>query len=92
MTRGRLARLGRVVFLPTTASAAAPVRLRYPADVLALLEAEAARVRVDPTADPVARARAVGALARVALDAIEADQVAARVAALEAVLARRSPS
>jgi hypothetical protein len=92
MTRGRLARLGRVVFLPTTASAAVPVRLRTPADVLALLEAEASRVRADPTADPVARARAVGALARVALDAIAADQVVARVAALEAVLARRTPA
>jgi len=92
MTRGRLARLDRVVFLPTAASAAAPVRLRSPADVLALLEAEAARVRADPTADPVARARAVSTLARVALDAIEADQVAARVSAIEAVLARRSPS
>ncbi len=91
MTRGRLARLGRVVLLPA-ATPAAPVRLRSPADVLALLEAEAARVRADPTADPVAQARAVGTLARVALDAIEADQLAARVAALEAVLARRSPA
>jgi hypothetical protein len=90
MTRGRLARIGRAVFLPT-AVVVAPVRLRSPADVLALLEAEAGRVRADPTADPVARARAVGSLARVALDAIEADQLAARVAALEAVLARRSP-
>jgi hypothetical protein len=33
----------------------------------------------------------VGSLARVALAAIEADQLVARVAALEAVLARRSP-
>lgn len=92
MTRGRLARIGRVLLLPAVTAEAAPVRLRSPADVLALLEAEAARVRADPTADPVARARAVGTLARVALDAIEADQVATRVAALEAVLARRSPS
>jgi hypothetical protein len=94
MTRGRLVRLSRVLLLPPAPSAttAAPVRLRSPADVLALLEAEAARVRADPAADPVARARAVGTLARVALAAIEADQVAARVAALEAVLARRSPS
>lgn len=89
MTRGRLARVGRAVFLPT----AAPIpvaRLRTPANVLALLEVEAARVRADPAADPVARARAVGTLARVALDAIEADQLVARVATLEAVLARRS--
>ncbi|QDU23764.1 hypothetical protein [Urbifossiella limnaea] len=92
MTRGRLARLGRAVFLPTTCTAAAPVRLRSPADVLALLEAETARVRADSAADPVARARAVGTLARVALSAIEADQMAARVAALEAVLARRRPA
>lgn len=91
MTRGRLARLSRVVFLPSSTTAA-PMRLRSPADVLTLLEAEVARVCTDPTADPVARARAVGTLARVALDAIEADQVAARVAALEAVLARRCPS
>ena len=91
MTRLRLARLGRAVLLPMQPTPS-PVRLRSPADVLALLEAEASRVRADPTADPVARARAVGGLARVALAAIEADQVAARVAALEAVLARRSPS
>ncbi len=90
MNRGRLVRLNRVVFLPT-ASSAGPVRLRSPADVLALLEAEAGRVRADPIADTVARARVVGTLARVALDAIEADQMAARVAALEAVLARRNP-
>jgi hypothetical protein len=92
MTRGRLARIGRVLLLPAVSAYVAPVRLRSPADVLALLEAEAARVRTDPTADPVARARAVGALARVALAAIEADQVTARVAALEAVLARRGPA
>lgn len=91
MARTRLARLGRAVLLPTL-PAASPVRLRSPADVLALLEAETARVRADPTADPVARARAIGAIARVALAAIEADQVVARVAALEAVLARRSPA
>jgi len=92
MTRRRLARLGRVLLLPPALDADVPVRLRSPADVLALLEAEATRVRADPTGDPVARARAVGTLARVAPDAIEADQVATRVAALEAVLARRSPS
>lgn len=91
MTRGRLVRLGRAVLLPTTSVDAAPARLRSPADVLALLEAEAARVRADTTADPVARARAVGTLARVALAAIEAHLTAARVAALEAVLARRCP-
>ncbi|MBN9518855.1 hypothetical protein J0H58_10105 [bacterium] len=92
MTRGRLARIGRVLLRPTGSADVAPVRLRSPADVLTLLEAEAARVRADPTADPVARARAVGALARVALAAVEADQVVARVAALEAILARRCPS
>lgn len=91
MTRGRLVRLGRAPILPMV-TPVAPVRLRSPADVLALLEAEAARVRADSTADPVARARAVGSLSRVALAAIEADQVAARVAALEAVFARRCPS
>jgi hypothetical protein len=44
----------------------------------------------DQNGRPVASG--VGALARVALAAIEADQVATRVAALEAVLARRNPS
>ena len=79
------------MLLPASADAA-PVRLRSPADVLALLEVEAARVGTVPTADAVDRARAIGALPRVALSAIEADQVASRVAALEAVLARRAPS
>lgn len=91
MTRGRLARIGRVLLRPTASVEAAPVRLRSPADVLALLEVEAARVRADPATDPVLRERAVGTLARVALGAIAADQVAARVAALETVLARMSP-
>jgi hypothetical protein len=92
MTRGRLARIGRVRLRPTASTDAAPVRLRSPADVLELFEAEAARVRADPATDPVARARALAALARVALAAIAADQVAARMAAREAVLARRCPS
>jgi len=39
-----------------------------------------------------ARARAVGTIARAALDAIEADRVVARVTAIEAVLARRNPA
>jgi hypothetical protein len=72
------------------ANSAAPV-LRTPAAVLRLLEALAAAVRADPLAGAAEKARAAGYLAGLALKAIEANNLAARVEMLEAVLKQRPP-
>jgi hypothetical protein len=63
--------------------------LRTPADLLDLLAEQVAAVRADRRAGAVAKARAVGYLAGVALKALEADTLQARVEALELVLKQR---
>jgi hypothetical protein len=63
--------------------------LDQPADVLALLGDAAALAAADAAADPLDRARTLGYLAGVALRAMEARDLAARVEALEAVLKQR---
>jgi hypothetical protein len=63
--------------------------LRTPADVLRLLEEMTATVRADPFSRAADKARAVGYLAGVALKAIAAGNLAARVERLEAVLKQR---
>lgn len=69
-----------------------PFRLKTAADVLALLEEQVGAVRGDSTLTTVERARTVGYLAGVALRAIEAGDLAARVEAVEAVLKGRRVS
>jgi hypothetical protein len=66
-----------------------PFRLRTAADVLALLAEQVRAVRDDPEAGTLERARCIGYLAGVALKAIEAGDLAARVEAVEAVLKGR---
>jgi len=66
-----------------------PFRLKTAADVLALLAEQVRAVRDDPEAGTLERARCVGYLAGVALKAIEAGDLAARVEAVEAVLKAR---
>jgi hypothetical protein len=66
-----------------------PPSLRTPADVLGLLEEAAVAVRADLLAGPAEKARALGRLAEAALRAIEANNLAARVEMLEAVLKQR---
>ncbi len=66
-----------------------PFRLKTAADVLALLAEQVRAVRDDPEAGTLERARCVGYLAGVALKAIEAGDLAARVEAVEAVLKGR---
>src|SRR5215210_1239057 len=61
-------------------------RLKRAADVLALIEEQVSAVRADETLATVERARTIGYLAGVALRAIEAGDLAARVEAVEAVL------
>ena len=70
----------------------AEVRLRTAADVLALLAEQVASVRVDPEAGSLEKARTVGYLAGIALRAIEAGDLAARLEAVEAVLKGRRAS
>ena len=68
-----------------------PVEFRWPtaADVLALLDEQVAAVRQDGSLGSVERAKAVGSLAGIALRAIDAGDVAARVEALESILKSR---
>jgi hypothetical protein len=66
-----------------------PLRLRTPRDVLDVLEQLTAAVQADPFTSTAAKARAVGHLAAVALKAMEANNLAARVELLEAVLKQR---
>ncbi len=56
---------------------------------MALLEEQVAAVRRDPEVGTVEKARAIGELARLALKAVEAADLAGRVEALEAVLKGR---
>jgi hypothetical protein len=57
--------------------------------VLALLEEQVAAVRADAEAGTLETARTVGYLAGIALRAIEAGNLAARIEMLEAVLKQR---
>ena len=68
-----------------------PVEFRWQtaADVLALLDEQVAAVRQDASLGSVERAKAVGSLAGIALRAIDAGDVAARVEALESILKSR---
>lgn len=66
-----------------------PFRLKTASDVLALLEEQVQAVRAEPGAGPLEKARCVGYLAGVALRAIEAGDLAARLEALESVLKTR---
>jgi hypothetical protein len=67
-----------------------PCPVRTAADVLAILGEQVAAVRADEHVGAVERARAVGYLTSIALKAIEAGNLAARIEMLEAVLKQRS--
>ena len=66
-----------------------PVPLDQPADVLAVLAEQVNAVRADPSADPTEKARTLGFLAGVALRAMEARDLDARLEAVERVLKLR---
>jgi len=66
-----------------------PFRLKTSADVIGLIEEQVGAVRAADDATTLEKARAVGFLAGVALRAIEAGDMAARLEALEAVLKTR---
>jgi hypothetical protein len=66
-----------------------PFRLQTAHDVLALLAEQVEAVRRETEAGTLEKARCVGYLAGVALKAIEAGDLTARLEALEAVLKAR---
>ncbi len=66
-----------------------PFRLKTAADVIGLIEEQVGAVRAEPLATTLEKARTIGFLAGVALRAIEAGDMAARLEALEAVLKAR---
>src|SRR5262245_13001189 len=65
-------------------------RLQTAADVLALLEEQVEAVRAEQEAGALEKARTIGYLAGIALKAIEAGNLAARIEMLEAVLKQRN--
>jgi hypothetical protein len=77
---------------PAKADVPAEFRLKTAADALALVEQQLAAVVADPTLGTVERARCVYQGVSVALRAIEAGDLAARLEAIEAVMrSRRRP-
>jgi hypothetical protein len=66
-----------------------PTRLRSAEDVLAVIEGQVAAVVEDEVLGTAERARTVATLAGVALRAVEAANLAARIEAIEAVLGRK---
>ena len=86
----RLRRGGDDCTTPSTTLVPLPFRLQTAADVLALLEEQVTAVRAAPEAGPLEKARTVGYLAGIALRAIEAGNLAARIEMLEMVLKQRN--
>src|SRR5690348_16035978 len=66
-----------------------PVPLETPADVVAVIAEQVNAVRADPFADPTEKARTLGMRSSVALRAMEAKDLAARLEAVERVLKLR---
>ena len=86
----RLRRAGDSCTTPSTTPIPTAFRLKTAADVLQLLEEQVEAVRGDRQAGTLEKARTVGFLAGVALRAIEAGNLAARIEMLEAVLKQRN--
>src|SRR5262249_47834560 len=86
----RLRRAGDTCTTPGTTPVPLPFRLQTAADVLALLEEQVAAVRAEREAGTLEKARTVGYLAGVALKAIEAGNLAARIEILERLLRQRN--
>jgi hypothetical protein len=86
----RTRRAGDGCTSPGTTPIPLPFRLKTADDVLRLLEEQVEAVRVEQEAGTLEKARAIGYLAVVALKAIEAGNLAARIEVLEAVLKQRN--
>ena len=74
---------------PVPLVAPEPLDFDGPADVLAVLGEQINAVRADPFTEPQEKARTLGMLTSVALRAIEAKDLAARLEAVERVLKLR---
>jgi hypothetical protein len=88
--RAQLRRAGRAD-APAKASRPSPVRVQCARDLLRLLEEQLNALRQDGALSTLERARGIGALAGVALRAIETADLEDRVQSLERVLAQRRP-
>jgi hypothetical protein len=86
----RLRRAGDACTTPGTSPVPVPFRLQTAQDVIDLLQEQVEAVRAEREAGTLEKARTVGYLAGVALKAIEAGNLAARIEALEAVLKQRN--
>ena len=86
----RMQRIGRGCTSGSTSQVPVAFRLQTATDVLDLLEEQVEAVRAEPEAGALEKARAIGYLAGIALKAIEAGNLAARVEMLEAVLKQRT--
>ena len=85
----RLRRAGDTCTSPVQPVIPIPVRLRTGDDIVRVLETQVQRVESERHAGTLDKARTIGFLLGVALKAIEAGNVAARIEGLEAVLKQR---
>jgi hypothetical protein len=86
----RQRRAGQVCTTPGTTPVPISFRLQTAKDVIVLLQEQVAAVRADTKAGALEKARTIGYLAGIALRALEAGNLAARLEMLEAVLKQRS--
>ena len=86
----RTRRVGDVCTTPGTTLLPLPFRLKTAADVLRLIEEQVGAVRDAQEAGTLEKARTIGYLAGVALKAVEAGNLAARIEMLESVLKQRN--
>jgi hypothetical protein len=86
----RLRRSGDDCTTPSTTPVPIEFRLQTAQDVIGLLEEQVSAVRAEKAAGTLEKARTIGFLAGVALKAIEAGNLAARIEMLEAVLKQRA--
>ena len=85
----RIRRAGDECTTPGTSLLPLDFRLKTAGDVLALIEDQTAAVLEDTEAGTLEKARTAGYLATIALKAIEAGNLTARLETLEAVLKKR---
>jgi hypothetical protein len=86
----RLRRAGDSCTTPCTTRLPLDFRLQTAQDVIDLLEEQVAAVRDEQEAGTIEKARTIGYLGGIALKAIEAGNLAARIDALEAILKARA--
>ncbi|MCI0704594.1 MAG: hypothetical protein L0241_26355 [Planctomycetia bacterium] len=85
----RLRRAGDRCTTPSTSPIPTAFRLQTAQDVIDLLEEQVTLVRAETEAGTLEKARTIGFLAGIALKAIEAGNLAARIEMLERVLKSR---